>query len=56
MKSYVSFTDEDEFSGLTLPEKSPMTQTKEVTPEGAQPTQAKLPCQGGHHRGNQGTN
>ena len=43
MKFYVSFTDEDIFSGVALLEESPMTQTKEAKPEGAQPTQANSP-------------
>ena len=43
MKYYVSFTDEDVFSGMALPEESPITQTKEATPEGAQPRQAISP-------------
>ena len=43
MKCYVSFTDEDVFSGVALPEESPITQTKEATPKGSQPTQANSP-------------
>ena len=40
MKCYVSFTDKDIFSGVALPEESPITQPKEATPKGAQPAQA----------------
>ena len=43
MKCYISFTDEDVFSGLALPEESPITQPKEATPKGAQPAQAESP-------------
>ena len=32
MKCYVSFTDKDIFSGIALPQESPITQTKEATP------------------------
>ena len=44
MKCYVSFTDEDIFSGVALLEESPITQPKEATPEGAQPAQANSPA------------
>ena len=43
MKCYISFTDEDIFSGMSLPEESPVTQPKEDTPESTQPTQANSP-------------
>ena len=43
MKCYVSFTDEDIFSGMALPEESLVTQPKEATPESAQPTQTDFP-------------
>ena len=43
MKCYISFTDEDIFSGIALPEESPITQTKEGTPKGAQPAKADFP-------------
>ena len=43
MKCYVSFTDEDVFSGMALLEESPITQPNEATPEGAQPAQADSP-------------
>ena len=43
MKCYVSFTDEDIFSGVALLEESPITQPKETTPESAQPTLANPP-------------
>ena len=40
MKSYISFTDEDIFSGMALLEESHETQPKEATLESAHPTQA----------------
>ena len=43
MKHYVSFTDEDIFSGVALLEESPATQPKEATPKSAQLTQANSP-------------
>ena len=43
MKHYVSFTDEDIFSAVTLLEESPVTQPKEATPKSAQLTQANSP-------------
>ena len=43
MKCYVSFSDEDVFSGVALPEKSPITPPKEATPKGAQPAPANCP-------------
>ena len=43
MKCYVSFTDEDIFSGVALLGESLKTQPKEATPEGAQPAQADSP-------------
>ena len=38
MKCYVSFTDEDVFSGMVLPEEPSITQPQEAAPESAQPT------------------
>ena len=43
MKCYVSFTDEDVFSGVALLEETSTTQPQEATPESAQPTQANSP-------------
>ena len=43
MKCYVSFTDEDIFSGVALLEEFPITQPKEATPKGAQLAQADSP-------------
>ena len=43
MKCYISFTDEDVFSGMALLEESPVTQPKEATPESAQLMQANSP-------------
>ena len=43
MKCYVSFSDKDVFSGMALPEKSPMTPPKEATPKDAQPAPANSP-------------
>ena len=43
MKCYVSFTDEDVFSGVTLSEEPLITQPKEAAPKSAQPTQADSP-------------
>ena len=43
MKYYVSFSDEDVFSGMALLEEPPVTQSKEATPESAQTTQADSP-------------
>ena len=39
MKCYISFSDEDVFSGMAIPEEPSNTQLKEATPECAQPTQ-----------------
>ena len=44
MKLYVSFTDEDVFSGVALLEESPVTQPKEATPRSAQLIQADSPA------------
>ena len=43
MKHYVSFTDEDVFSGMALLEESPVTEPKEATPKSVQLTQANSP-------------
>ena len=43
MKCYVSFSDEDVFSGMALPEEPLVTQSKEAAPKSAQPTQADSP-------------
>ena len=43
MKCYVSFSDEDVFSGVALPEESPITPPKETTPKGAQLALANSP-------------
>ena len=43
IKCYVSFSDEDVFSGMVLPEDPLVTQSKEAAPESAQPTQADSP-------------
>ena len=40
MKCYVSFTDEDIFSGMAFPEEPPITQPLEATLKSTQPTQA----------------
>ena len=40
MKSYISFTDDDIFSGVALPEESHKTQPKEATLESTNPTLA----------------
>ena len=39
MKCYVSFSDEDVFSGVALPEEPSNTQSKEAAPKSSQPTQ-----------------
>ena len=44
MKWYVYYTDEDVFSGMALPEESPVTQPKEPTPGSAQLIQADSPA------------
>ena len=46
MKCYISFTDEDVFSGVALPEEPLNTQPKEAAPKSAQPTWANSPIQG----------
>ena len=38
MKNYISFTDEDTFSGVALPEESQETQPKEATLKSTHPT------------------
>ena len=43
MKSYVSFTNEDIFSGVALPEESHKTQPKEATLKSTNPTLANPP-------------
>ena len=45
MKCYVSFSDEDIFSGVALPEESSITQSKEATPKSAQPMQTNSPVE-----------
>ena len=42
MKCYVSFSDEDVFSGIALLEESPITPPKEATPKGAQSAPAPV--------------
>ena len=37
MKCYISFSDEDIFSGMALLMESPITPPKEATPKGIQP-------------------
>ena len=43
MKCYVSFSDENVFSGMAFPEEPSITQPKEAAPKSAQPTQANSP-------------
>ena len=43
MKCYLSFSDEDVFKGVTLPDKTPIILPEEVTPQSAQPTPASTP-------------
>ena len=43
MKCYISFSDEDVFSGIALLEESPTTPPEEASPVGAQPTLADSP-------------
>ena len=43
MKCYVSFSDEDIFRCVALPEEPPVTQSKEAAPKSAQPAQADSP-------------
>ena len=43
MKCYVSFSDEDIFSGMALPEEPSITQSKEAAPQSAQPMQTDSP-------------
>ena len=43
MKCYVSFCDEDVFSGIALSEEPPIIPPEEATPKGAQPTLANPP-------------
>ena len=40
MKCYISFSDEDVFNGMALPEEPPIIPPKGATPEGVQPTLA----------------
>ena len=40
MKCYISFSDEDVFNGIALPEEPPIITPKEATLKGAQPTPA----------------
>ena len=44
MKCYISFSDEDVFDGITLPEESPIITPEEVTMESAMPTPADPPA------------
>ena len=43
VRCYIFCTDEDIFSGVALPEESPVTQPQEATPKGALPAQANSP-------------
>ena len=43
MKCYVSFSDEDIFSGMALLEEPSITQSMEATQDSAQPTQTNSP-------------
>ena len=43
MECYLSFSDEDVFKGIALPEETPIISPKEVTPQSAQPTPAGTP-------------
>ena len=43
MECYLSFSDEDVFKGVTLPEETPIIPPEEVTPKSAQPTPAATP-------------
>ena len=43
MKCYISFSDEDVFSGVALPEEPSVTPPKEATPKVTQPTPADPP-------------
>ena len=43
MECYLSFSDEDMFKGIALPEETPTISPKEVTPQSAQPTPANTP-------------
>ena len=45
MKCYISSSDEDIFSGMALPEEPSIPQSKEATPESAQPTQTDSPVE-----------
>ena len=42
-KCYVSFSEEDVFSGVSLPEEPSITQSKEAAPKSAQPMQPNSP-------------
>ena len=43
MKCYISFSDEDVFDGIALPEETPITAPKEATTKSAPPTPANPP-------------
>ena len=43
MKCYISFSDEDVFNGVTLPEETPVITPKETTTKSAPPTLANPP-------------
>ena len=43
MKCYISFSDNDVFSGMALPEEPPVIPPKEAMPEGTWPTPADPP-------------
>ena len=43
MKCFISFSDEDVFNGIALPEEPPIIPPEEATPESAQPTLADPP-------------
>ena len=45
MKCYVSFSDEDIFSGVALPEEPSIIQLKEAASESAQPMQTDSPVE-----------
>ena len=44
MKCYISFSDEDVFKGIALPEEAPIIPPKDVIIEGAMPTTADPPA------------
>ena len=43
MECYLSFSNEDVFKGIALPEETPTISPKEVTPQSTQPTPAGTP-------------